>query len=518
MSTPERANPFLRPARQPDPRVAAGDRPNIIVITSDDQTREMLSPKTMPATWRLLVEPGLSFDNYIVSSPLCCPDRASFLTGQYPHNHRVLGNHYGELVDKQEVLPAWLRDSGYQTIHVGKYLNNYEVAVADRSSVAPGWTDWYTFLQGRYFDYNLYVNGATEHFGTDDADYLPRVLNRIAVDSIARYGPAPRPFYLQLDQFPPHFGSGPSTQGCEGAAVPDPRDTGRRTPQIEPTPWSKPSFNEPDFADKPPYMRDTPPLSRLEQRRLREHFGCALRSLRAIDRGVAAIVGQLRRVGELNRTVIIFTSDNGYLFGEHRIPEGKEFPYREAFEVPLVIRAPPRLLVAKLRGTTNSAPVANIDLAPTILDWAKTTPCLNDGRCRSPDGASLAPFLRDQPDAWPSDRDRLIELGLRTSDREQPWVCAFSALLGRSRLYVEHSLTARRAGRCEKSRAIEDYDLGADPWQLDNLHRPGGGPSGAERNLRRRLHRLADCRGSRIGSEQPLRRTEDNRDADPYCD
>ena len=177
----------------------AGDppagRPNVVLIQSDDQTTRQFNGRIMPKTMRLLTRPGTRFSDYVVTTSQCCPSRASLLTGQYAHNHGVVSNNkgYPALIDKGNVLPVWLQQAGYNTIHVGKFLNGYW-RFADRpADVAPGWSDWRSVTGGRfgYYDYFLSRNGTWNHFGTRDRDYITRVLtgNAVGADQALRAAP-----------------------------------------------------------------------------------------------------------------------------------------------------------------------------------------------------------------------------------------------------------------------------------------------------------------------------------------
>ncbi|MCI0634331.1 MAG: sulfatase-like hydrolase/transferase, partial [Actinobacteria bacterium] len=139
-----------------------GKRPNIVVVVTDDQTLASLSAATMPSTVALIGGGGTEFTNAVVTTPLCCPSRASMLTGQYAHNHGTLGNTpgYQALRQKANTLPVWLRRAGYVTAHVGKYLNRYKASVEHPTEVAPGWDEWHTVIDPagkfvRYYDYRL---------------------------------------------------------------------------------------------------------------------------------------------------------------------------------------------------------------------------------------------------------------------------------------------------------------------------------------------------------------------------
>jgi N-acetylglucosamine-6-sulfatase len=477
-------------------------RPNIILIVTDDQTDAQLRPDVMPNVMELAGQ-GATFTNAIVTTPLCCPSRASMLTGQYAHNHRALSNSYGGLAEKRNTLPVWLDRAGYRTIHIGKYLNNYEAFADPITQPAPGWDKWYSALAPRrYWDYDLQANGRTKHFGIGDDDYVTRVLNRKAASLVRRYGKRHKPFYMQLDEIAPHTGGPSKTARCTGRSPqPDPGD-----PDLfaaEPLPAS-PSLNEDDVSDKPPFIRDRRKLSDDDLGKITRRWGCALASLKAVDDGVADLYRTLEQAGELDNTVIIFTSDNGSYYGEHRIPDEKHFPYMEGIDVPLIIRAPSGTLNGNVPSETG-LPVANIDIAPTILDLAKARPCRSGNDCRVMDGRSLVPLLKGKENKWPRDRALVLELRMDHADNSQGRTCRYRGILASAAAYVKHTDVAPVGTRnCQKANEIEYYDLDSDRFQLQNLHGARSGSAGQEHQLARRLRRLQSCSG--VQARDPRRK------------
>jgi arylsulfatase A-like enzyme len=481
-------------------------RPNVVLIVTDDQTLASYSPEVMPKTAELLEGTGTRFSNAFVTSPLCCPSRASMLTGQYGHNNGVLRNEYGPLDAKGNTLPVWLQEAGYRTMHVGRYLNFYE-PVTEEHEVAPGWDEWRTITGGSdYFDYELEVGDRTVRYGHEDADYVTRVINERAAHMIERYGPQEQPFFLQVDHIAPHQASGTRALGCKSSPIPDPRDRHRFRDLPLPVP---PSLNEPDNSDKPSFVRSLPPMDEGDMRRATRRHRCSLASLRAVDRGVGRLFDSLERAGELAETAVFFVSDNGYYFGEHRIPDKKHNPYEEAIRVPLLIRLPKALRDGAPRQPVRDETVANIDIAPTILRLAKAAPCPPSAACRTLDGRSLVPLLQGRAGSWPNQRDLVIELARIGSPTDVGGrACAYSGIRtaspsGTSALYVEHTSAVAANGACEPVDERELYDLAADPWQESNLAYPGPAPglleedhrSPLERSLAARLEELRDCAG-----------------------
>src|SRR4051794_21510390 len=185
-------------ATAPDPKTTAtggrDGRPNVVVIQADDQTVAQFTRRVMPNTFKLLVDHGTTFKDYIATTALCCPSRASLITGQYAHNHGVFANGgdkggYQALGDKGNVLPVWLERAGYNTIHLGKFLNGYWKVGDDPAAVGPGWDDWQTLInkEDAYYDYDLSNNGQVVHYGDKPSDYVTRVLERKAVRAIHDY-------------------------------------------------------------------------------------------------------------------------------------------------------------------------------------------------------------------------------------------------------------------------------------------------------------------------------------------
>ncbi|HYU61262.1 MAG TPA: sulfatase [Solirubrobacterales bacterium] len=473
-----------------------GPRPNIILVVTDDQTLAAFNGHTMPYTIGSVAGQGTTFANAIAVTPLCCPSRASMITGQYGHNNGVVNNKpgYPALRDKPNVLPAWLRAAGYYTAHVGRYLNEYPHG--RNTKPAPGWDEWVSALEPRrYFGYELQVGRDSVEFGKKASDYITTVLNNRATQIISKQAPKPQPFYLQLDQFAPHAGPGMPKGPCAGRDVPDalPADYAQFATEPLPTP---PSFNEEDISDKPSFVRKVPLLTEKRIAAITQRYRCALGSLPAVDRGMAAIDAALAQAGELDNTVVMFVSDNGFYYGEHRLPREKIRPYEEGLRIPLAIRVPAGVLGAPVVSSVDEL-VANIDLTPTILDFAGAAPCIAPDHCRVMDGRSLVPLLRGE-DGWPPDRGLAIEF--RTADEKfnTSSSCEYHGIRTPGQLYVQHiSVPNAVDGTCEPADEREHYDLAADPFELQNLYPadPESLTGFVEGLLAERSARLANCAG-----------------------
>ena len=472
------------------------ERPNLILIVTDDQTVAQLNAQTMPNTLELLGAQGTTFTNTIATTPLCCPSRASMVTGQYGHNNGVLANRpgYGALVDRRNVLPAWLHAAGYRTAHVGRWMNGYRRF----EGAAPGWDDWFTLGESHtYFGYKV-INGRTERrYGNERRDYLTRVLNQAALRFIRREAGSRRPFYLQLDHLAPHGDGqkGDKSGVCAHSAIPPTRfPSGFEASELA----TPPSFNETDVSDKPSFVRNRPPLNDAQIAELRRQNSCRLASLPAVDEGVRRIVEALAKAGELDNTAIAFVSDNGYFFGEHRVPNEKYLVYEESIRIPMLMRFPAGVGTP---GSQVDSPVANIDIAPTFLALAGAQPCIKSG-CRVLDGRPLTDLVQGGP--WPSGRALVLEL-VRAAERPTTVLpCTYAGLRVAGQVYVEYPSVPDAAGNCVPAFEREHYDLESDPYELTNLAPaiPGTPAAESQAALSARLASLVDCAG--IEGRDPL--------------
>jgi arylsulfatase A-like enzyme len=479
------------PAADRELPAGAGKLPNIVVVVTDDQARATMSPEVMPNLYSKLIANGTTFGDYVIPTPLCCPSRAAYLTGQYGHNNGVLRNFYPDLRQKRNVLPSWLRERGYKTAHVGKFLNKYELEDKART-VAPGWDLWMTQLEKRkYYDWKASKNGHVVRFGSADHDNVTTVTSRYATRWASKLVRRKRPFFLQVDYYAPH--TAPGREGddtCRAAPKPEPEDVGRFATAPLPDP---PSFNQEDVSEMPSFIRDRPKLTAEEIDKITAHYRCSLEALYGVDRGIGEIYDTVADAGELNRTVFVFTSDNGYFFGEHRIAKGKPFPYEENIHMPLTIRVPPRLRDGAPLVPTSDAPVANIDLAPTLLELADSDPCVGRRNiCRTLDGRSLMPLI-DGRGRFPDPRGIALE---RSS-------CDFRGVRWDRNVYIAWSALGTTG--CVPGEA-EMYDLRTDPFQLNDLLPTAAGSPHDElrRKLARKMRRLGTCAGIRGRDPRPL--------------
>ncbi|HEY2477373.1 MAG TPA: sulfatase [Solirubrobacterales bacterium] len=422
-------------------------KPSFVVIQTDDETMEELydgvrmlngnEEFAMPNTLQMLGEKGITFTRYYTPYSLCAPSRVSLLTGRYAHNDHVQGNvppngGWTGFQSRQAYshnLATWLQGAGYRTIHIGKILNGYgDAPYSPGTEEPPGWSSWHTILNSdtdHYaYGYLLNNNGVVEgpygnsgswetrEYGEiDDAGcpyaplngkpcfYETDKFNQLAVEELAATSPE-QPFYMQVDYTSPHgdfrrpAGPQPATRDIgrfAGAPLPDSRAEG---------------FNEGNVNDKPRFIREAPYLSATEIHTYRVYYDNCLAALISVDEGVKQILDELGGLHRLSNTYVIFTSDNGFFFGQHRLVGGKFLSYEPSTHLPLIIRGPgikPKTATGQLTST--------IDIAPTILELAEVTPD------KSIDGVSLVPYMKEP--SLRSRRPLLFESFVQTDDVEQ---------------------------------------------------------------------------------------------------
>jgi N-acetylglucosamine-6-sulfatase len=512
---------------QARPVTAARDgRPNILVVMTDDQA--LADVKLMPNVKRLLAEQGTTFADAVDSYPLCCPARATFITGQYAHNHDVQGNFfpygwYG-MKDRGNTLPAWLQGAGYKTALVGKWLNGYGARDA-HGEVPKGFDTWRGLLDVSAYDYfNFVMNrdgklktwgdavfarklvqfakievtkqkhpgipnlvrqlqdvfgpAPYSYWGAERAeDYSPDVTGRITENLVSREKGSKKPFFIWWAPAASHREDvATSLMGRPGRDPrPPPRYAKKSGGYKLPRP---PSFNEPDVGDKPSSLQEgAPALSEAQIAQLQLDYEGRAGSLLAVDDHVKKLVRVLKQTNQLKNTTIVFVSDNGWLQGEHRVPGDKYLPYEESLRVPFIMRGP-----GVPAGRVVHGQVANIDFAPTLVDVAGAR------AGRKMDGVSLMPTVRD-----PSRRpDRAIGLealyrlfGPGDFGRFNAWDRPYTGVRTDRYTYVVYTETAEK----------ELYDRKKDPHELRNLAGEPGHAAVLAR-LEAKLRKLRSCQGA----------------------
>jgi arylsulfatase A-like enzyme len=462
-------------------KVRADARPNIIVIMTDDQTFESL--RVMANVNGLLVSTGTTFSHYYVATPNCCPSRAEFFTGRYAHNNGVkdnlppLGGAKAFEAVKAETLPVWLQRSGYYTAHIGKYLNGWGNEKESSSDISPppGWDHWFAGIDPwtyQYYNFQVSNDGNAVEYGDTPDQYQTDVFGYEVLYSIHQAVERDQPFFVSFAPLAPHVGrkeAGPGDFPDSIMAVPAPRHDGMFAAEpLPPAPsrvFGGPPANSSDLAGKPKFVRDraSNPWSFPERSNIEATYRKHLESLLAVDEWVGHIWTELDRLGVLDDTVIVFTSDNGLFFGEHGLQE-KGLLYEEATHVPLIISGP-----GFPENVTAEQLAVNVDLAPTILGLANASAPIEL------DGLDLRKLAGDP--AYGTQRAILLEqwytyTGVSTQAvRAGDWS------------YIEWSTGER-----------ELYDLASDPFQMTNLsgeaaHKP------TIDQLAARLAALRACRG-----------------------
>lgn len=486
-------------------------RPNMLVIETDDMRWDDL--RWMPNVRRLLQRRGLSFANSFAPYPLCCPSRASFLTGQYAHNHHVYSHEdpfgFTSFRDRRTIATA-LQQAGYRTGLVGKYLNGYgeqPVHGTRRSSlsyVPPGWDQWLAGsdhvwgtddpLQGGtyyYFDLVQNVNG---RIVGSPGRYSTDVLGEQVRDVINDFGRRSAPWFVWWTPVAPHHGS--PTEPDD--PPPSRRSDGETTTWVTPVrpDWVKGRFDarilhgsgtppggsaEDDTTDKPRYLRKLPDLSSDEREAVTEVTRQRAESLYVLDGQIGRTISHLGRTGELASTIIAFTSDNGYYLGEHRKRQGKINLHEPSLRVPLVIAGP-----GVPRGRRYD-PVTTVDLAPTLAAYAGV-------QLPAADGVDLGSLITDGDRGW----DRPVVTEGRMPDGRY----AELHRLGPGPLNVR----GLRLGQWKITRystgETELYDLARDPLELRNLSQVSE-YAGVLADLLGLYRQYKDCRGVECAARLP---------------
>jgi N-acetylglucosamine-6-sulfatase len=452
------AAPAAISAAAPAAVSVAGQRPNIVLISTDDQASYDL--RWMPKTRKLLANQGYTFGEGLSPHPLCCPARAEWLTGQYGQNNGVHHNSgefggYKALVEPDNTVASWLQADGYQTAMSGKFLNGYHPTT---SGIPAGWD----LFNPMYLRYQKYRNSIFWHDGAPAAfpGHSDDGTTKFSVEQINQMSQNPDPFFLWVSYFAPHSAVGVKNWP-QNWAKPADRHQGM-FPTAQPPILNHPSWNEQDVSDQIPVAQqaDKKPLSVIAP-----WFRSRIQSLQAVDEGVAKIVTALSAQGQLDNTYLIFTSDNGYLLGEHRLTK-KNYLYYEALQVPFLVRTP-----ADDGATVSSIPVTSVDIAPTIAELAGITPS------RTVDGESFAPLLQGQALAW---RDtQLIQTGRSAADG---WD-------------TRGVLTSRYTYGELYDGFVQLYDHNFDPYEVNNV---ADDPryQNVIAELRNRVRTLTQCAGT----------------------
>ncbi|CAN5217733.1 sulfatase [soil metagenome] len=450
-------------------------QPNIVMISTDDMTLDEL--RYLPRVRRLLGDQGVTFTEFTAPQPLCCPSRAQLLTGQYAQNNGVRANSgpfggYAQL-KPETALPVWLQNAGYTTAMVGKYLNGYDAAEAKAGGIEVGWDHWDPTIKQiyQYIGYTQYNDGDPFKPRAYHTDYVAKRSSELISEMSAEGSP----FFLWTSFVGPH-GRCPVRSEAGGCRFPPVVARRHRDlyPRLVARARAKPSFNERNISDKPGFLRRRGmiPPERIDTLQ-RARAG----ALAAVDEGVEEIVDALRASDATDNTLVVFTSDNGYLMGEHRY-QGKILAYDESVRVPLIMAG-----LGLPQGAQDAQSAAMIDLAPTFAELAGATPLVDV------DGQPI--HVRTGPEAAElDDRTLLVQAGA-TKIKKFPTGWWFRGVRTPRYTYV----------RYERDGFVELYDRERDPFELRNL---ADDPryKRVRTELAKRTFVLSDCTGSVCRSEQ----------------
>lgn len=450
---------------------SAQAKPNIIFILTDDLDVE--SASHMPKLKAFVAGVGVTFSNSFASNPVCCPSRATMLRGQYSHNHGIWSNGRGNNTcfddfrsagNEASTVATWLKAAGYRTGLIGKYLNRYPAVrsgIPDESYVPPGWDDWFVvynreFNSDSYFDYFANDNGQRVTFGKSESDYETDVLAGRAVDVIKKNAGA-APLFLWIATTAPHAPNEPARRHLYAHAD-------KRAPRT-------PNFNEDDISDKPRWYRDNLPLLKpADITDLDGTYKRRVETMQGVDDLLEKVLLALDAAGQLGNSYVFFTSDNGYMNGNHRFPSGKDAPYEESIRVPLLVRGP-----GVPAGVTLPHDVSNVDIAPTLADLAQAqAPGFVDGR-------SLVPLLQAAPTPLSSWRQDVL---LEHQPGDPNGLPSWFALRNSREKFVDYQATSEE----------EYYNLENDPFETESKHRALD--SARKSQLKARLSQLAGCAGA----------------------
>jgi N-acetylglucosamine-6-sulfatase len=418
-------------------------RPNIVLILTDDQRYDEL--QHMPIVKSQLIDRGVKFTRGFVSNSLCCPSRATILSGQYSGTNGVWSNvprYQGgfKYFKDTTTIATVLQRQGYYTGLVGKYFNGYKHA---GTYVPPGWNHWFAVITDHYFGPVMSNGGTIEAF--PKPTYQTDLLAKNAV-SFINQAPSGQPLFLYWAPHAPHKPSIPAPK-YHGALAADP-------------PYRSPAYNEADVSDKPAYIRSVPRWNTATRRASDTEYERMQETLLSVDDSVGSILRALRETGRLNNTLIVYMTDNGWMQGDHRW-RSKAVPYDGSIRVPFIVRWDaagwnvPR---------TDSHIVANVDLAPTWATAAGTT-------MPGSQGLNLLPVLDGTVSRW---RKALL------IEHYQPGPPSYCGIRTRAYMYAQYSTGEE-----------ELYDLRRDPWEMTNVASDPGYHA-ALVHARKQTHRMCN--------------------------
>jgi N-acetylglucosamine-6-sulfatase len=427
----------------------AAKQPNIVFVLTDDLSWDLV--RFMPHV-QALQRDGVTFSRYYVTDSLCCPSRSSIFSGRFPHNTGVFTNMapdggFGVFNGRGEEKSTWataLQGAGYRTAMMGKYLNGYTPqGLVDGKPlyIPPGWNEWDVAGNGYpEFNYDLNENGKLVHYGGQPQDYLTDVIAGKAVSFINAAAAAKTPFAIELATFAPH-----------APYTPAPRDANDFPGLKAPRP---PSFNKAN-TNAPRWLARHAALGPMQLANIDQKYRLRAQSVQAVDDMIGRIEDTLKARGIADDTYVVFSSDNGYHMGEHRLAQGKMTAFEHDIRVPLIVAGP-----GVPSHKTIGAIAENIDLRPTFSRLAGARVPANV------DGSSLVSLLHGGgAKGWRN--SALVEHHGPDRAKNDPDMPApgsgnptsYEALRSGDFVYVEYSDGER-----------EYYNLARDPYERHNTY------------------------------------------------
>lgn len=462
-------------------RTTGQTRPNIVVVLTDDMRADEL--RFLPAV-RRLQSSGVTFTQALSADSLCCPARATLLTGKLAHNHLTIGNgaasHGGYQVfaehnDLERLLPQWLDNRGYRTAWIGKYLNGIPgLGLPDFRQ--PDWT-YFAVPVARIYDYRAHTFAINGRVDTGD-EYREVYTRRLLLSRVRAWSPDARPFFILYSALAPHM----TGLGEDGSAPPRVQAVHR---DFDPFRLEvAPSVGETDVSDKPGWLQDSVAETGLRSYpvRLETH---RVEALLSVNDTVRHLMATLKALHETRRTIVVFTSDNGYLLEEHNLT-GKNKAYHESVQVPLVVRGP-----GFRGGVEAGATVSLADVTATIRRSAGVT------RAHGADGLPLQDVLADPT----SFARRPVEIEGSVASYPHPDRLETDAI-GRfytGAVWGPYSYVQYQTGD------REFYDRSTDPWQLENTYSRHPTPGSPQAFLQAWYDAHVDCRGAACNDPIPVR-------------
>ncbi|WKD37090.1 sulfatase [Streptomyces xanthophaeus] len=416
------ATPALAGAASAAPSAGAAARPNILLIVTDDQPKH--TDWALPKLVDWLGGHGVTFTHGHSATPLCAPSRSSVFSGRHAHHHGVRNNAASHSLDQSATVQRRLQQAGYRTGLFGKYLNSWTLADA------PPHFEEFALLQPGFNNAQWNIDGTVQQL----PGYTTNIIKNRTLAFLDKAATDTRPWFAYVAPYASHE---PNVPAAKYAETPVPAWNGR------------PSVPEADRGDKPAYIQNaTATLADAQELRRRQ-----LRALLSVDDAVQAVRDKLAALGQLENTLVIYTADNGYTWADHGWLK-KSVPYSPAHEVPFYLSWPAGGLGS---GTTDSRIVANIDIAPTVLDAAGITPDTPQ------DGHSLLTA---------ADRDHLlVQWWKQGTGGTGPKTWA--SYVAKDKQYTEYyNLHTDATGAVSGTGQVafrEYYDLVSDPYQLRNL-------------------------------------------------